>query len=304
MASNSTTFDLPPLPTYTLKPLPPLISFISDVHLALALPIIAYWSVSLFFHIIDTYDLFPQYRLHTPAELLKRNHASRFDVLRDVILQHIIQTVTGILLAYIDPDPTFGKEEYDVAVWAQRIRIFQRAIPVMFGALGVNSGDLGKKLGGSSSMLAGALAGGNYPQLNQAITFGGEVVLAPAFATWEIQVAKFIYWIAIPTLQFIAAITILDSWQYFLHRGMHMNHYLYSKLFFLALPPPSLTTDRSEIPLPPPPPLRSLRLRRPVQPPPRRFRARHIGRRHRLSANRPNHPAIHVLLHLQHDQNR
>jgi sphinganine C4-monooxygenase len=236
MASNFTTFDLPPLPTYTLKPLPPLLPFISDTHLALALPIIAYWSVSLFFHIIDTYDLFPQYRLHTPAELLKRNHASRWDVLRDVILQHIIQTVTGLLLAYMDPEPTFGKEDYNVTVWAQRIRVLQRGIPVMFSLLGVNSGDLGKKLGGSSSMLAGALAGGRYPQLNQAVVFGGEVVLAPAFANWEIQVAKFIYWIAIPTLQFLAAITILDSWQYFLHRGMHMNHYLYSKSHHLLTP--------------------------------------------------------------------
>jgi sphinganine C4-monooxygenase len=231
MASNFTSFDLPPLPSYTLKPLPSLVPFLSDAHLTLALPIIAYWVVSLFFHVIDTYNLFPQYRLHTPAELVKRNHATRWDVFRDVILQQIIQTAFGLILTYLDPEPSFGKEEYDVTVWAQRIRMFQRGIPVLFGLLGINSGDLGKRLGGSTSILAGALAGGIYPQLNQVVEFGGEAVVAPAFAHWEMQLAKFIYWILIPAIQIFVGVVILDSWQYFLHRGMHMNQYLYSKLF-------------------------------------------------------------------------
>jgi sphinganine C4-monooxygenase len=188
--------------------------------------------VSLFFHVIDTYDLFPQYRLHTPAELLKRNHATRWDVFRDVILQQIIQTVFGLILVYLDPEPTFGKEEYEVAIWAQRIRMFQRGIPLLFGFLGINSGALGKRLGGSTSMLAGVLAGGRYPQLSQVIEFGGEAVVAPAFADWEVQLAKLIYWILVPAIQLFTAAIILDAWQYFLHRGMHMNHYLYSKLCF------------------------------------------------------------------------
>jgi sphinganine C4-monooxygenase len=232
MASNFTSFSLPPLPAYTLKPLPPLLPFISDAHLALAAPIIAYWGVSLFFHIIDTYDLLPQFRLHTPAELLKRNPATQFDVLKDVILQHIIQTIAGLSLSFFDPPSMYGSEDYDVAVWAQRIRLTQRVIPMLCGLFGVNSVALGQKLGGSSSLIAGVFAGGVYPQLNQVVNFAGEQVVAPASASWEVHLAKFIYWIAIPAIQFIAAVVILDSWQYFLHRAMHMNHWLYSESIF------------------------------------------------------------------------
>src|ERR1700761_7065663 len=112
MASNTTSFDLPPLPNYTLQPLPPLLSWISDAYLSLLLPIIAYWAVSLFFHIIDTLDLFPQYRLHTPAELLKRNHATRWDVFRDVVIQQIVQTIFGVVMDYFDSDVMYGREDY------------------------------------------------------------------------------------------------------------------------------------------------------------------------------------------------
>jgi sphinganine C4-monooxygenase len=229
MASNFTTFDIPPLPNYTLKPLPPLLPFISDSYLALALPILAYWAVSLLFHTIDTYDLFPHYRLHTPAELLKRNHAARWDVFRDVVLQQIIQTISGLIFEYFGPEAFCGQEDYDIAVWAQRIRLAQRAIPTLFGLFSIDSQALGHKYGGDTSVLTSILSGGSYPRLNQMITLDGERIIAPAFALWEINAAKSIYWIAIPALQFLAAIWILDSWQYWLHRTMHMNQYLYTK---------------------------------------------------------------------------
>ena len=172
-ATSPSSYDLPPLPNYTIQSLPPLIPWIADSYLTLALPIIAYWVVSLLFHLIDELDLFPQYRLHTPAEVLKRNHVSRWDVFRDVVLQQIIQTVFGIGLAMIDPEPTFGKEEYDVAVWAQRIRIAQRAIPSVLATVGLDAAGLAKNIGGDHAMLAGALSGGIYPQLTQTILSSG-----------------------------------------------------------------------------------------------------------------------------------
>lgn len=36
-----------------------------------------------------------------------------------------------------------------------------------------------------------------------------------------------IYWWAIPTAQFLGAIFFVDTWQYFLHRAMHINKWLY-----------------------------------------------------------------------------
>lgn len=232
MALNATiplsASTLPPLPAYTLKPLPPLIPGFPDQYLSMVLLIAAYWIVSGFFHLLDTYDLFPQYRLHTPAEVLKRNHVSRWDVFRDVIIQQVVQTGLGVLLAFVEDPPTYGREEYDVAVWARRVRVAQGGIPVLAGLVGVDAVGLAKSLKGDWGMLAGAVSGGIYPDLTQTVLVSGQAVIAPAFAGWEILVAKTIYHLVVPAIQFVAAVCILDTWQYFLHRAMHMNKWLYT----------------------------------------------------------------------------
>lgn len=219
--------DLPPLPSYTLSPVQPLISFIPDFYLTLILPIAAYWIVSMFFHFIDVYDIWPQYRLHTPAEILKRNHASRYEVARDVVVQQIIQTVVGVVLGLMEPEEVIGKEDYDIAVWATRLRIAQRVLPQLLGFLGLNAAAISKNMARSHPMLAGALAGGKYPSL----TFGMDNLSGspvPAFASWEVFAAKALYWYIVPAMQFWLAILIVDTWQYFLHRAMHMNKWLYT----------------------------------------------------------------------------
>ena len=226
--TSASAYDLLPLPAYTIRPLPPLIQGFPDEYLTLALPILAYWVTSLLFHLVDTYDLFPQYRLHTPAEVLKRNHVSRWDVFRDVVVQQVLQTFFGLALALIDGTPTCGREEYDVAVWARRLRIVQGAIPTVLGLVGVDAVGLAKNLQGSHAMLAGALSGGIYPDLTQMTLLSGQTTAAPAFAHWELLAAKSIYHLIVPFFQFVLAICIVDTWQYFLHRAMHMNKYLYT----------------------------------------------------------------------------
>ncbi|EMT70671.1 Sphingolipid C4-hydroxylase SUR2 [Fusarium odoratissimum] len=108
---NHTLFEtaLPPLPTFSLEAQPDLFPWVSDFWLNLLLPVVVYWVLSLTFHAIDVNDWFPQYRLHTPEEITKRNHVSRFEVARDVILQQIIQVVTGALLALSEPPEMIGK---------------------------------------------------------------------------------------------------------------------------------------------------------------------------------------------------
>ncbi|KEF57130.1 C4-hydroxylase [Exophiala aquamarina CBS 119918] len=212
MANTTTSF---PLPSYTLTPRPSLIPGISDPLLQLLAPVVAYWVVSIFFHILDSYDFCAQYRLHTPAEVLKRNHVTRYEVVRDVVLQQIIQTAFGLLLAHFDPAETVGKEEYDVAVWAQRLRLTQSYIPSFLAALGVDALALSNKVS-TYPQLANALSGGSYS--------------TQTIAPWELSVAKAIYWAGIPSLQFLVAILIVDTWQYFLHRAMHMNKWLYTTL--------------------------------------------------------------------------
>ncbi len=232
VTAMATSKDLPPLPDYHLTPLPPLLWPIPDKLLTLLLPIAAYWVLSMFFHWIDTKDYFPQYRLHTPVEVAKRNKVSRWEVIRDVVIQQIIQTAVGWLLGMTEPGDFFGKEKYDIAVWARRIRIAQRAIPGLLALVGLDAAGLAKNLSPAYPMLAGAILGGQHPSIkSMGADSGASDFRAPSFAAWELMLASAIYWILVPALQFSVAILVVDSWQYFLHRAMHMNKWLYSKRF-------------------------------------------------------------------------
>lgn len=230
MAVNaSVAYDLPPLPSYTLSVRQPVLPPIPDNVLALVLPIVAYWALSGVYHYLDVNNYFEQYRLHTPAELSKRNRVTRWEVVRDVVLQQIIQTIAGWSVAYFDPVEMTGMDDYNVAVWAQRVRIAQRAIPTVLTVLGVDAAGLAKSVSQNGhTVLAGALAGGSYPNIVQSMILdSGAEVTAPAFAGWELTLASLIYWYFVPGLQFLLAISIVDTWQYFLHRAMHLNRWLY-----------------------------------------------------------------------------
>lgn len=227
MAHLTNNNDLPALPSFALTPRPPLLAPIPDKILILLLPIAAYWIFSLFFHYLDTHDYLPQYRLHTPAEVLKRNRVSRGEVVRDVIIQQLIQTIMGIVLSVTEPDDVYGSEDHDVAVWAQRLRLAQRAVPDLLSLVGIDSMALAQKFG-SYPQLAGVLLGGRYSTSLHAAQPGTKAdMFVPAFAPWELMVAQALYWLVVPALQFALAGFIVDTWQYFLHRAMHMNQWLY-----------------------------------------------------------------------------
>lgn len=229
MANSTVASDLPPLPAYTIQPVPDLLPFISDFWLSLIAPHIAYWLVSMIFHVIDTYDLFPQYRLHTPAEIKQRNPVSRFEVLRDVIVEQILQLGMSTFLSLTEEVQMMGMEDYEVAVWATRVRLAQRAIPTLLGLLGLNAASISKNMSASHPLIAGALAGGHYPFLTTELD-GLTGTHVPAFAAWEQLVAKAIYWGVIPAIQVMIAVVFLDTWQYFWHRAMHLNKWMYSTL--------------------------------------------------------------------------
>lgn len=83
-------------------PRPELLDWMSDKHLSLAAPIIAYWFLSLLFHALDLaqFSFLEKYRLHESEEVKSRNLVSRADVVWAVFLQQIIQTALG--LVFID----------------------------------------------------------------------------------------------------------------------------------------------------------------------------------------------------------
>ncbi len=70
---------------------------LADNYMSLAAPVIAYWTASLFFHILDLSDArwLDKYRIHESAEVKSRNLATRWDVFIAVIFQHVVQTLVG-----------------------------------------------------------------------------------------------------------------------------------------------------------------------------------------------------------------
>ena len=230
MSNLTYTSDLPPLPSYSLRPVPPLIPGISDLNLSLILPILAYWIGSLIFDYIDGTDFLDRYRQHTSAEELTRNTVTRSQCIKGVMLNQGVQTLLGIVLGYFGSGDLCGSEDYDVAVWAQRIRIAQGAIPSLLALIGLDAKGLAQNFAVYRPNAAAALMGGKYLHLTQTITdLSGDKLTAPAFADWEMTLASNIYWYVIPTIQFGVAIFVSDSWQYFGHRWQHENRWLYSK---------------------------------------------------------------------------
>lgn len=158
---------------YSYKP--SLIDGVSDHHLALAAPIVAYWSLSLVFHYLDTRDWksLEKYRIHDSTEVASRNRVSRTVVVLAVTFQQVIQTVLGHF--WMGDDPMV------VANHAEKMAGISRWFSLVLGQ--------------------------QAPVLD--------------------SLAYFVYWWGIPGFQFLLAIFVIDTWQYFLHRYMHVNKYLY-----------------------------------------------------------------------------
>ncbi|KAI0372805.1 sphingosine hydroxylase [Pilatotrama ljubarskyi] len=165
-----------------------LVSWLPDHLLTLAVPVVAYWALSIFFHILDTsgWKWLDRYRLHESEEVKSRNLVSRGQVFWAVIFQQFVQTALG--LWWIEEMPVGA----DVDHLANMLRLAEpmaRAVTLVFG----------EKTG--SQILATQGAEGLYT----------------------------LYWWAIPSAKFFLGMFIIDTWQYFLHRAMHMNTFLYKK---------------------------------------------------------------------------
>ena len=245
LSSNNTlpSSSSPLLPTYTLTPLPPLLPHLSDFHLSLLLPVAAYWLMSLTFHLIDKYDLWSQHRIHTPEEFKQRNRVSVREVLRSVIFQQAIQTALGLWIGYLtDPGDEVGREEFDVAVWAGRVhRAVQQAgiyIPYVLATVGIDAKTLGHNIHTYAAALGPTIGTANNKPLalmNLVFSSHEGQVWTSAYSAWEIYAAKTIYWVLEPAARFGIAIFFSDSWQYFWHRAMHSNRWMYRKPFPLTL---------------------------------------------------------------------
>lgn len=197
-----------------------IIPFIPEKYLLVILPVAAYWLFSSLFYICEERGYLSKYKLHTPAEFLKRNRVSMREVIRDVVIQHVIQMAVGIALAMFESDSATECEENGIQRWTQRIRRSQAAIPWLLLTLGVDSKGLANRIQAGSLTWAGLLAGGGNPS---------NMRFSAAYASWEVVLAKKIYWILLPAIQYLIAMFAVDTWQYWIHRTVHYNKWLYRR---------------------------------------------------------------------------
>ena len=230
MANFTTTRESVALPPYDLKPVPALIPGFSDGYLLIALPIITYWAWGGLWYWIEHKNYFPQYRIHTSAEVQKRNRIPLKTILQNVATQ---QTITALLGIYLTGEPDqYGSEEYDQARWILRIRAVQTVIPKALALVGIDAWTLAENLRKNVPSAATLLSGGHALTGSAWNDQAGLEQLRRAGSTaWEVWAAWAIYWYLVPALQFAVAIFLGDSWQYFVHRTMHLNNWLYSSSF-------------------------------------------------------------------------
>ncbi|KAF3163518.1 hypothetical protein TWF225_002050 [Orbilia oligospora] len=191
-----------------LYPATPLLPFISDALLSCLSPIVVYWVLSMIFHYIDEYELLEKYRIHTPEEVLKRNHVSRYEVIRDVIIQQVIQFGFGWILGYIEPEEMTGAESWEIYELSQTVGW---STSLLLGLSGIDVGTL-------SSNVASYLS------------TQGSMGVFLVNIDWRWKIAETLYWVLFPLLRIGLAIFILDTWQYFWHRLMHQVPFLYRTL--------------------------------------------------------------------------
>jgi len=161
--------------TPPLVPRPPLLPFISDKHLSLALPIIAYWLYSALFHFLDsqTWPFLDAYRIHPSEEVTRRNRVSRLQVVRAVLIQQLGQVLVGLVALHTEADE--GIPDHALAL---------RQLREKWGC--------------------------------------------PNLASAEV-----VYWFLLPVLRQVVAVFVLDAWEYWIHRLMHVNKFLYRHIHSL-----------------------------------------------------------------------
>ena len=87
------------------------------------------------FHYIDTRGFLSKYKLHTPAEDLTKNRATRRDVIKFALIRQAAQCLLGYQTAAREP---FVPHDYGVALWAQKIDYFEMAAGEVMRYTGLN----------------------------------------------------------------------------------------------------------------------------------------------------------------------
>lgn len=165
-------------PTIKLSLKPTLFEGIPDGVIAIIAPVVAYWCFAGMFHFIDTFELAENYRIHSKTLVDETNKASRIEVLREVLLQHVIQSIVAYAAYKFDPIPMTGMEQNEI--WNLKNFLFNK-----------------------------------FNSFNIPFFINDNAII-------------FFYNYGFSLLKIFAAFLIVDTWQFFLHRLMHLSGTLYS----------------------------------------------------------------------------
>ncbi|KAI4123421.1 MAG: hypothetical protein LQ338_005274 [Usnochroma carphineum] len=217
----------PPLPPPALGPRDSLLPFPADHHLPYLVPALFYWVISKLLRGSMLVRII--YKLHTSAEHLTKNRASRRDVIKFALIQQAAQCLLGYLMA--NDKEQFVSPEYATAVWARRLRTAQVKSELWTSYVGLT---VPRIMDGSSLLGLTAPKVFAQDQFSKSVANSTHVVMDPnlgavPFTSGELFLAKTMYWVLFPTLQYVAAMILADTFQYFTHRAFHVNKWLYSK---------------------------------------------------------------------------
>lgn len=131
-----------------------------------------------------------------------------------------------------DETELFVSPEYATALWAQRLRYVEAMIvgwAPYISNLWPRAAYESKGSGNASPSTIwqdapGDLLGNTTQRLDTS-----RIGPAP-FTSQEMMFARAMYWVLVPLFQYIAAMVLADTFQYFTHRAFHVNKWLYSKL--------------------------------------------------------------------------
>ncbi|KAI4123419.1 MAG: hypothetical protein LQ338_005272 [Usnochroma carphineum] len=226
MASNTTTSSsVSSSPSCVLVPQEPILPWISDNVLAIVLPTIVYAVAGGFFHVLDTFDLFSDYRIHPSEDELKRNHVTRWECLRGVARYHVMAISIGLLLNHGNGPSMVGDESCKIQQAATAIRNARDLIPLLLNTIGIDAKQLSHVVRGSSTALAHFIGGASYVPIPDA-TFHDRSH-SNGFTALELTLAKLFIRILRPAVQYLGALVVVDTWIYFTHRLCHVNRTLY-----------------------------------------------------------------------------
>ncbi|KAI9440702.1 sphingosine hydroxylase [Lactarius indigo] len=167
-----------------------LVPGLSDPLLAVILPVLAYWFTSAIFHLLDISKWAWLDRYRIHDSA---EVSSRNRATRSEVFRAVVfQQALQTVLGYFWLSDAPEHTDHPAAM-----RAVARALSSSFGLLFLSPSD------------------------EQAY---------PLFRDASPRLAYIIYWYLIPAVQLVLAMVVLDTWQYFLHRAMHINKFLYKHL--------------------------------------------------------------------------